>query len=303
MLRDDPQTPGEESAARRTGRELRQALAQISDEEDAERAADALERSAGNLSEEEVAKGKAAAVPSVPSKDPAEAILATAREAASTSTSANPAVDTAIEQATGHSAEAPAVTGATRNGRRLLREELLRRMGTLDALDARVFLMINHLPHPIWADRWMARLTWIMTGGHGWIAVLGLLALFYPRDARRAAFRTLPALWLTTAAVEYPIKRFCRRRRPFIDIVRAIVVGRKPGSYSFPSGHSAAAFAGAVLLGRCFPRLRGIFLALAGATAFSRVYLGAHYPGDVVSGSMIGAALSRSAQKLFSNSR
>jgi undecaprenyl-diphosphatase len=80
-----------------------------------------------------------------------------------------------------------------------------------------------------------------------------------------------PALWLATATVEHPIKKWFRRRRRFIHLIEAIIVGRKPGSYSFPSGHSAAAFAGALLLAREYPAGARGFFGLASLVAFSRV--------------------------------
>jgi membrane-associated phospholipid phosphatase len=79
--------------------------------------------------------------------------------------------------------------------------------------------------------------------------------------------------------VEGPVKKYFRRRRPFSDIVRVVVVGKRPNNWSFPSGHSAAAFAGVRMLERRLQRWRGLWYTLAGLVGFSRIYLGAHYPG------------------------
>ena len=84
-----------------------------------------------------------------------------------------------------------------------------------------------------------------------------------------------------------------RRRRPFVFLIEAIIVGRKPGSYSFPWGHSAAAFAAALLLTREYPGSAHGFFGLASLVAFSRIYLGVHYPGDLLSGSLPGMVLAR----------
>lgn len=65
------------------------------------------------------------------------------------------------------------------------------------------------------------------------------------------------------------------------------------------SGHSAAAFAGAILLAREYPGAARGFFGLAALVAFSRIYLGAHYPGDVVSGSLLGTVLARIYSRLL----
>jgi undecaprenyl-diphosphatase len=60
-------------------------------------------------------------------------------------------------------------------------------------------------------------------------------------------------------------------------------------SSSFPAGHAATAFAGATLLSYLLPRAAPLFILLAAAIGFSRVYVGVHYPGDVLGGALIGA--------------
>jgi undecaprenyl-diphosphatase len=130
---------------------------------------------------------------------------------------------------------------------------------------------------------------------------LGLLvgAALEKRRARQALLQIVPPLWFATLIVEYPIKYFFRRTRPFVDIVQAIAIGKKPGTYSFPSGHSAAAFAGAWLLRRHYPKLTWIWYAIAGLVGFSRIYLGAHYPGDVLSGALAGTVIAEATRQVI----
>jgi membrane-associated phospholipid phosphatase len=129
-----------------------------------------------------------------------------------------------------------------------LRHELFQRLGPLQAVDAFAFVQINQLPHTRLLDRFMTRLSWVMTAGTGWLLFLLLATLVDRQRGWKATRAVVPTLWLATVTVEHPIKKWFRRRRPFISLIEAIIVGRKPGSYSFPSGHSAAAFAGALLL-------------------------------------------------------
>ena len=63
-----------------------------------------------------------------------------------------------------------------------------------------------------------------------------------------------------------------------------------PHSHSFPSGHTATAFAGATVLSYLVPRAAPAFVLLAAAIAYSRLYVGVHFPLDVVGGAVIGIA-------------
>lgn len=231
-----------------------------------------------------------------------------------------PAADTAVahvleraaEQAVAPTPAAPAVVEAAQEtltptapvspraqrGRRLLKAAALRRMGPLQALDARLYLEINESPHPGWLDS-LAWVVAIVTMG-GWIWVIGTLVAYLLRVPRSfSAFKQLlPCVVGATWLVELGVKAFFRRRRPFVRIVQALVIGKKPGSWSFPSGHTASSFASAWVLSTIWPRRAPAFFALASCVGFSRVYVGAHYPGDVASGAFFGVVFSELIRRL-----
>jgi undecaprenyl-diphosphatase len=231
-------------------------------------------------------------------------IEATAAEATALEGEAYEAVAESVQEVTG-----PSDQGASPEreaSRRWLRDALLRQpgVGFLKAYDTELFILINnHTPRTAASDTFFKQLSLWFTGGWAW--VLGV-ALAWP--FRRAwVVSTLKQIalpiWVATLIVEGPIKMLFRRHRPYIDIVRAIVVGKKPGNWSFPSGHSASAFAGARMLDRRVPRWRLLWYTLAGLVGFSRIYVGAHYPGDVISGSIFGlilAELTRWVMRRFS---
>ena len=125
-----------------------------------------------------------------------------------------------------------------------------------------------------------------------------LTLLLDPGKGTRLVRHTVLPLSAATSLVEFPIKAFFHRSRPFIAFIQAIVIGKKPGSWSFPSGHSASAFAGAWLLSRDFPGQGSLFFLLAALVGLSRIYLGDHYPGDVLSGALSGMALAEGVQRV-----
>jgi undecaprenyl-diphosphatase len=106
------------------------------------------------------------------------------------------------------------------------------------------------------------------------------------------------ALLLATGAtlglcVSQVLKRLCRRERPSVGIGgRAVkALAENPDAFSFPSGHTAVAFAVAVALAGQGAGLGELTLGLACAIGVSRVYLGAHYPLDVLVGAALGAGV------------
>jgi membrane-associated phospholipid phosphatase len=119
-----------------------------------------------------------------------------------------------------------------------------------------------------------------------WLLLAGALAAAGGRQGREAAGRGVIAVAIAAAVANGPAKLLVRRRRPFSNSRPTLI--RMPRSTSFPSGHSAAAFA--FVTGVCteLPGLVPGLVPLAGAVAYSRVYTGVHYPSDVAAGVGIG---------------
>ncbi|WP_052850898.1 bifunctional phosphatase PAP2/diacylglycerol kinase family protein [Streptomyces avicenniae] len=161
-------------------------------------------------------------------------------------------------------------------------------MSRLSRLDRRVFERVA-AAHPPAVQAVLPRLSHAADHGRLWLATAAALAVTGDRTARRAAGRGIVALGLASVTTNTVIKYIARRRRPLIDTVPlARRLARQPHTSSFPSGHSAsaAAFATGVALES---RRHGALVApVAAAVAFSRIYVGVHYPGDVVAGTLLG---------------
>jgi undecaprenyl-diphosphatase len=76
-----------------------------------------------------------------------------------------------------------------------------------------------------------------------------------------------------------------------------MLLGGKPRRRSFPSGHAASSFAGAWILGSVWPRQRPLFLGLATLVSASRIYLGAHDPGEILAGTLVGLGLAETLRR------
>jgi membrane-associated phospholipid phosphatase len=141
-------------------------------------------------------------------------------------------------------------------------------------------------------DSAMRRLSRAADHGKLWFAVAAALALLGGPSGRLAARRGLISLGLASALANLLAKPLSTRRRPARqeaeELARRHV--QMPRSSSFPSGHSASAFAFATGAGAAQPVLAAPLRVLATLVGYSRVHTGVHYPADVLAGALIGVS-------------
>lgn len=138
-----------------------------------------------------------------------------------------------------------------------------------------------------------------MLGDHGLFWIFLTLLLFFFKKTRRAALASALSMLLTLLVVNILLKPLAARIRPYevIEGLRYIVA--KESEFSFPSGHSANSLACAwVLFRMCDKRIGVPALILALLIALSRLYVGVHYPTDVLAGVAIGMLLAEFAMRI-----
>ncbi len=125
--------------------------------------------------------------------------------------------------------------------------------------------------------------------GDGYLyAVLGGLIFWLDSELGEAFLFT----GLMAFALELPLylllKNSIRRPRPKESIIGFIPRHKPSDQFSFPSGHTAAAFLFATLLSAFYPQVMVLAFSIAGLIALSRVLLGVHYPSDIAAGILLG---------------
>ena len=161
-----------------------------------------------------------------------------------------------------------------------------------ERVDAALYAALARTPTPT-LDEGMARLSRAADYSRLWVAsAVGLAALGGERG-RLAAKLGVASVGVAATVVNIALKPLGRRTRPAraaeeVPLARHV---RMPSSTSFPSGHSATAFAFASAVGRVHPQAAVPLRGMAALVAYSRVHTGVHYPGDVVAGALVGTAL------------
>jgi undecaprenyl-diphosphatase len=126
-------------------------------------------------------------------------------------------------------------------------------------------------------------------GAYAWLTLAIVMGLARPRRWP-GVFQVILAIGLSTLLTDTIAKPLVGRSRPYVIYTDFEVIGARQSNASFPSTHASNAFAGAYAMGRAFPAARAIFWTIGLMVAFARVYVGVHYPSDVVFGGLIGLA-------------
>jgi membrane-associated phospholipid phosphatase len=154
-------------------------------------------------------------------------------------------------------------------------------------IDARIFTLLNTRGYPIWLDRVM----WLITQLGNMLTALIAAFLFFILNYRLLALEIILGTLTLWLLVEI-IKSLTDRDRPFLTLEKARVVGWREKGDSFPSGHTTQIFFLMTLFILYFQLGLGASIALyaiALLVGLTRIYVGAHYPRDVIAGIVLGS--------------
>ncbi len=161
-------------------------------------------------------------------------------------------------------------------------------MEFLLSIDARLFLILNRgAANPV-LDTIMPFITdsdnWIIPMVIIWL----LLIIFGGKKGRTAAILLIFIITLSDQLTSSVIKPLVGRIRPCYALENARLIIHQAHSKSFPSSHAANMAAAAALFSTYYSKYKWIFISLAVLVAYSRIYVGVHYPGDVLAGALLG---------------
>lgn len=170
-------------------------------------------------------------------------------------------------------------------------------MNSLLQLDSNILLYIQeYLRLDFMTPFW----TFITSlGNSGWFWIVLSVLLMIPERTRKVGITAIAAIAIGALITNVTLKNLIARTRPYevIDGLKLLI--ERQHDYSFPSGHTCASFAAACVYYRMGPKRWAIpAVILASLIAFSRLYVGVHYPSDVLAGLLIGAFSAWAAVKI-----
>ncbi len=191
-----------------------------------------------------------------------------------------------------------------RNCRRLVWLDFLQSLQSYDDL---LFVKINQQ----WTTPFLNDFFSLITNFHHtdlfiyFVAPIILFVWWFKfRTQMFAALLALAIMILVADTICYRgIKSVTHKERPFLNssLNAQVRVGYKPKSSSFPSNHAVNCFAIATLLTWYYPWLGVVFYLIAGLVGYSRIYVGVHYPSDVIAGACIGVLIAAAVIRIVYN--
>jgi undecaprenyl-diphosphatase len=147
-----------------------------------------------------------------------------------------------------------------------------------------------------WLDPVFVALSIVGSWSGVWLATALALTVAWRRPN---VFLVVATTALTTQLLTTLLKYAVGRDRPPAVVLDPEPLLEVPTTSSFPSGHSSSSFACALVLSRLAPRLTVPLFALAALIGYSRVYVGVHYPLDVVAGALFGVLVATALLRLL----
>ena len=131
-----------------------------------------------------------------------------------------------------------------------------------------------------------------------WIAIA--VFLLFIKKYRKVGWMVGVSLLGSLIFNNFILKNIVARPRPYRMLEELTILIPEPGEFSFPSGHTSSSFAAGVVLYMMLPKKYGIpAMILAFLMGISRLYVGVHYPTDVLGGMVMGALLAVATVKIF----
>lgn len=169
----------------------------------------------------------------------------------------------------------------------------------LSSLDVWILEIINHLPHSILLNNLGSYVSYMGLIFFGFIIAV-VLYLFDEKKGKNVAIKLIIALLLTYVVVQ-SLKYLIMRPRPYTQLSTLIVLATEV-DYSFPSGHTAMSTTLAYVLGDNYGYMK-FFMVIPLLVGLSRLYLGVHYPSDVIGGFLCGLIIAYLSEYLFRNKK
>ncbi len=171
-------------------------------------------------------------------------------------------------------------------------------MGNFIAMESELLLLIQeNIRVPFW-DTLVIPFT--LTNNGGILCIAFTLLFLCIRSLRKTGIQMSISLLLEFVTVNLVLKNLVARTRPYEVIDGLTILVEKVPDFSFPSGHTGSSFAIAVVIFMTMPRRYGVTaIILATLMGLSRLYVGVHYPSDVVAGALVGIITAMAAVKVI----